>query len=73
VTWPDKAARLDALARSVAAFEAARVALEDAVGGALAHGASWSEIGGVLGISRQAAFHRYGPKGPRRTELESEQ
>jgi hypothetical protein len=26
-------------------------------------GASWSEIGGELGVSRQAAFQRFGPKG----------
>lgn len=73
MTRPDKAERLEVLARSVAAFEAARAALEDAVGAALAHGASWSEIGGLLGISRQAAFHRYGPKGARRIQLEREQ
>ena len=73
MTRPDKVERLDVLAGSVAAFEAARVALEDAVRGALAHGASWSEIGGLLGISRQAAFHRYGPKGARRIQLDGEQ
>ncbi len=73
MTGPDKVERLDVLARSVAAFEAARVALEDAVRGALAQGASWAEVGGLLGISRQAAFHRYGPKGAHPTQLDSEQ
>ena len=59
---PGKAEHLELLAKAVAAFEAAREALEDAVRGALDHGATWSEVGGPLGISRQAAFHRYGPK-----------
>ena len=71
VISPDKAERLDLLARAVATFQAAREALEDAVRSALDHGASWSEIGGLLGISRQAAFHRYGPKDPRRAEGDS--
>jgi hypothetical protein len=62
VSPPGKAEHLKFLAKAVAAFEAARQALEDAVRGALDHGASWSEVGGLLGISRQAAFHRYGPK-----------
>lgn len=73
MTRPEKVERLDVLARSVAAFEAARIALEDAVRAALAHGATWSEIGGLLGISRQAAFHRYGPKGARQTAVDGEQ
>jgi hypothetical protein len=62
VTSADKGHQLEAVASAVAAYEAAREALEDAVRGALDHGASWSEIGGLLGISRQAAFQRYGPK-----------
>ena len=62
MTPRDKAEHLELLARAVANFEAAREAVEEAVGKALDHDASWSEIGGLLGISRQAAFHRYGPK-----------
>jgi hypothetical protein len=62
VTSPGKAEHLDLVATAVAAFEAARDTLEAAVRAALRHGATWSEIGGLLGISRQAAFHRYGPK-----------
>ena len=62
LTSPDKGQHLEAVASAVAAFEAARKALEDAVRGALNHGASWAEIGALLGISRQAAFQRYGPK-----------
>lgn len=70
MTTPGKAEDLEVLARAVAAFEAARLALENAVSGALDHGASWSEIGGLLGISRQAAFHRYGPKEARGAHLD---
>jgi hypothetical protein len=44
------------------AFEAARVALHDAVRAARDDGATWSDIGDVLGVSRQAAFQRFGPK-----------
>jgi hypothetical protein len=71
VTPPGKAEHLEVLARAVAAFEAARHALEDAVRGALDRGASWSDIGGLLGISRQAAFHRYGPKEARGAQPDS--
>jgi hypothetical protein len=73
VTARGEPEHLDVVARAVAAFEAAREALEDAVGTALDHGATWSEIGGLLGISRQAAFHRYGPKEARRGQPEGDE
>jgi hypothetical protein len=44
------------------AFEAARVALHDAVRAARDDGATWADIGDVLGVSRQAAFQRFGLK-----------
>ena len=72
VTSSDKGPHLAALASAVATFEAAREALEDAVRRALDHGASWSEIGGLLGISRQAAFQRYGPKQVRLVQGDTE-
>ena len=62
MTPPEKARHLQRVAGAAAAFEAARAALHQAVHAALDHGASWSEIGGVLGVSRQAAFQRFGPK-----------
>jgi phosphopantetheinyl transferase (holo-ACP synthase) len=70
VTTPGKARHLDTLASAVAAFEAARHALEEAVMEALDHGASWSEIGALLGVSRQAAFQRFGPKNARQAQVE---
>lgn len=65
VTTPDRTGVLDVVAEASAAHEAARVALQRAVHAALDQGASWSDIGGVLGVSRQAAFQRFGPKQPR--------
>jgi hypothetical protein len=62
VTPSEKVHRLDRVAIAASAFESARAALHQAVHAALEHGASWSEIGGVLGVSRQAAFQRFGPK-----------
>jgi hypothetical protein len=62
MTTSDKARRLEMVAKASAAFEAAREALQRAVHVALDHGATWSDIGGVLGVSRQAAFQRFGPK-----------
>ena len=62
VTAPDKPRLLEGVATAAAAFDAARDALHQAVRAALDNGASWSEIGGVLGVSRQAAFQRFGPK-----------
>ena len=62
MTTPDKALRLEMVAKASAAFEAARKALQRAVHVALDHGATWADIGGVLGVSRQAAFQRFGPR-----------
>lgn len=64
----DKSRLLKRVATAAAAFEAARDALHQAVRTALDDGASWSEIGRVLGVSRQAAFQRFGPKQARRDE-----
>jgi hypothetical protein len=52
---------------------AALAELDDAIGdlvartvpAARAHGASWTQIGGSLGITKQAAHERYGPRSPR--------
>jgi hypothetical protein len=44
------------------AYDAARRALEEAVARARAQGSSWSEVGAVLGITRQAAFQRFGDR-----------
>ena len=62
MTFSDKADVLSMVATASTAFEAARVALHEAVRAALDDGATWSEIGDVLGVSRQAAFQRFGPK-----------
>ena len=69
-TATQKRRLLEKVARASAAFEAARVALHKAVHAALDRGASWAEIGAVLGVSRQAAFQRFGPKRGRRPERE---
>ena len=62
MTSPDKSHLLDVVSGASTTFEAARVALHEAVHAALADGATWSDIGEVLGVSRQAAFQRFGPK-----------
>jgi Flp pilus assembly protein TadD len=54
--------RLSVVAGAAAAFDEARDALHRAVREALDDGATWSDIGAVLGVSRQAAFQRFGPK-----------
>ena len=69
VTAPDRPRLLAGVATASAAFDAARDAFHQAVRAALDNGASWSEIGGVLGVSRQAAFQRFGPKQARRDEV----
>lgn len=51
---------LDRVAIASATLEAARECLDEAVREARAAGASWVEIGQVLGITRQAAFQRFG-------------
>ena len=70
MTPAEKAHRLKGVATAAAAFEAARAALHHAVHAAIDQGASWTDIGGVLGVSRQAAFQRFGPKQGRRNHVE---
>lgn len=59
----------DPLAAVVAAagrLDAARADLQHAVDDARAAGASWADLGRILGTSRQAAFKRFGrPRDPR--------
>lgn len=62
VTSPGRSHLLEGVSGASTAFEAARVALHEAVRAALDDGATWSDIGEVLGVSRQAAFQRFGPK-----------
>lgn len=56
----DKVAILAELAVAAAAFQAARRSLEAAVDRARSAGASWSEVGQAVGMSRQGAFQRFG-------------
>jgi hypothetical protein len=62
---PDKAQVLEMVREAVAALQTANIALDAAVQTALSNGATWSEIGNLLGVSRQTAFYRFGPKTPR--------
>lgn len=62
VTSPDKASLVAMVAAASATLELAREALHQAVHNALDRGATWSEVGEALGVSRQAAFQRFGPK-----------
>ena len=57
---PEKRAILAELSVAAAAFEAARRSLADEVERARHAGASWSEIGQALGMTRQGAFQRFG-------------
>ncbi len=52
-------ARLAQLARATAAVRHAEAALADAVRSASTAGASWSQIGDIVGMSRQAAHQRW--------------
>jgi hypothetical protein len=72
VTSPDRTNLLSVVNGASTAFEAARIALRDAVHAALDGGATWSDIGDVLGVSRQAAFQRFGPKQARGAGLATE-
>jgi hypothetical protein len=59
-------AGLDDVATAQQRLEQARAELQAAVARAHASGHTWSELGGVLGITRQAAFKRFGsPRDPR--------
>jgi len=50
---------VEALALLVGLAEEINAAMAEAVKGLRAHGYSWAEIGARLGISRQAAQHRW--------------
>lgn len=57
---------LSAIAGAVTVRQAADAVLPHIVDDARAHGHTWQEIGDILGISRQAAFQRFGhPTDPR--------
>ncbi len=58
--------RLETLGRRRAETE---VAIAAVVGTARQAGASWSAVGAALGVSPQAAQHRYGPKPDRRARV----
>lgn len=69
---PDKPAILAQLSVAAGAFDAARRALADEVERARHAGASWSEIGQALGMTRQGAFQRFGAVRQRHDEAELE-
>ncbi len=69
---PDRLAILAELSVAAAAFDAARQSLVDEVERARHAGASWSEIGQALGMTRQGAFQRFGTVPQRHEELELE-
>lgn len=50
------------VAVAATASDAAHHAVHEAVGRARSAGLSWSEIGQILGISRQAAYQRFGKR-----------
>jgi CRP-like cAMP-binding protein len=63
----DEASReqmLEVVAVSSTILEAARSAMESSVAAARRRGCTWAEIGSVLGVTRQAAFRRYGRRPP---------
>lgn len=60
---------MDSIREAQRAIEAAQQQLRQAVHAARAQGSSWAEIGAALGVSRQAAFKRFGkPIDPRTGE-----
>lgn len=60
---------LEEVAAAQVRLEQARTQLHDAVTRARAHGHTWAQIGEVLGMTRQAAFKRFGsPRDPRTGE-----
>ncbi len=60
---------LEAIASALEVARAAETGLRDAVDAAREAGCTWSEIGNVLGTTRQAAFQRFGrPVDPRTGE-----
>ena len=69
---PDKPAILVELSVAAAAFDTARRSLAEEVERARQAGASWSEIGQALGMTRQGAFRRFGAVRQRHDEPERE-
>ena len=57
---PTKTDRIQMVATASAALDAAKESLDETVRQARRNGASWSDIGTALGISRQGAFQRFG-------------
>jgi hypothetical protein len=55
----DKDARLDALFDAVAARRAAENSVSEAAISARMAGATWEEIGVILGLTKQGAHRRY--------------
>jgi hypothetical protein len=62
VKSPDNSSLIAKIAVASAALDDAREVLHRAVREALDDGVTWSDVGDVLGVSRQAAFQRFGPK-----------
>jgi len=58
ITWRDATA-LRRLIAAQRASEAAEIELRDAVRAANESGLSWAAIGGMLGVSKQAAHRKY--------------
>ncbi len=55
-------ADLDRLARAIEGLRGAERALAEAVGSARHGGASWGQIGDIVGTTRQAAHQRWSPR-----------
>lgn len=51
---------IDALPDMLAMQDEVATAIDDAVAGLRLHGYSWADIGARIGITRQAAFQRWG-------------
>lgn len=51
---------LDNVARALGQLQAAQEKLRNRVRQAIAAGASWADVGDALGVSRQAAWERFG-------------
>ena len=60
----DKLQRLAALADAEQSYLRARTGVSDCAVNARLSGASWREIGDVLGITKQAAYARFADKLP---------
>ena len=69
---PDKLEILAELSVAAGTFDAARQSLADEVERARHAGATWSEIGQALGMTRQGAFQRFGAVRKRHDESQLE-